>query len=132
METENKTVKNYFPDALGYYGRVFQLETPEVYFKTQCERLKQIMTVKVAKLNLLEKLLLVEENELEKLKLQFKTLDRRLAFRDGRLKVCRYAGERKHKMPPIVKDRVTFKGIRSALTKMSIADKEELLKDLLS
>ena len=135
QQQQQNQSKHYYSDALGIYSQRLLLTTPEDYFKRQIQCLKETLKKEASKLNTLNKLLVAQEDKFEELKTTYMTFDRKLAFRDGRLRTVKpHLVETNYKMPPIVRHRnreENKKDLKTALSLMTVAEKEELLKDLL-
>ena len=132
----NNLYQTYFPDIGGTIGfpkkPLMALPSPVTFLRTRVFQLRKEAEIAFKKLTLMEKFVKAQEEKLYQIKLNYHRLDRKLAQIDGRLKVCkpRHGKVVRVKIGPVKTD-TNVKVLNEALSKMSAADKEELIKNLL-
>ena len=106
--------------------RPLLLNTPEHFMRSQLLLLKQQCKKHAKKLKLIRKLEWAQTQKLDRLKYRYKVLDRKLAFRDERLKICK--ARLNSSKPKTKRKKLTY--ARKLINKLSAFDKQALLNEL--
>ncbi len=106
------------------------LITPELMMRNRLSALRQQGKSATAKLVMLRKFEYAQELKLEKIKLEFKRIDRKLAMLDGRFSLIQRAVRKTSGKIGPIKTTTSIAKLSGAIKKMSAQDREELLAEI--